>query len=73
MPMAASVLADGKRLLRVVVPRALLLQTVQIIHARLGGLVGREVRHVPFSRQTPTSSEVIKDFHDVHSHDRLNI
>ncbi|RVD89464.1 uncharacterized protein DFL_000471 [Arthrobotrys flagrans] len=67
MPMAAAVLADSKRLLRVVVPRALLLQTVQIIHARLGGLVGREVRHVPFSRQTSTSPEVIQAFHDIHS------
>ncbi|KAF3913599.1 hypothetical protein ABW20_dc0110554 [Dactylellina cionopaga] len=67
MPMAAAVLADGKRLLRVVVPRALLLQTVQMIHARLGGLVGREVRHVPFSRQTSTSTEVIKGFHDIHT------
>ncbi|KAK6347384.1 hypothetical protein TWF718_005223 [Orbilia javanica] len=66
MPMAASVLADSKRLLRVVVPRALLLQTVQIIHARLGGLVGREVRHVPFSRQTSTSPDVIKAFHEIH-------
>ncbi|KAF3192372.1 hypothetical protein TWF225_000621 [Orbilia oligospora] len=66
MPMAAAVLADSKRLLRVVVPRALLLQTVQIIHARLGGLVGREVRHVPFSRQTSTSPENIKAFHDIH-------
>ncbi|KAK6519193.1 hypothetical protein TWF281_003882 [Arthrobotrys megalospora] len=66
MPMAASVLADGKRLLRVVVPRALLLQTVQIIHARLGGLVGREVRHVPFSRQTSTSEDVIRTFHEIH-------
>ncbi|KAF3909914.1 hypothetical protein ABW21_db0200578 [Orbilia brochopaga] len=67
MPMAAAILADGKRLLRVVVPRALLLQTVQIIHARLGGLVGREVRHVPFSRQTSTSPEVIKTFHEIHT------
>ncbi|KAK6495019.1 hypothetical protein TWF481_003047 [Arthrobotrys musiformis] len=66
MPMAASVLADSKRLLRVVVPRALLLQTVQMIHARLGGLVGREVRHVPFSRQTSTAGEAIKTFHDIH-------
>ncbi|KAJ6256008.1 hypothetical protein Dda_9302 [Drechslerella dactyloides] len=67
MPMVAAILADGKRLLRVVVPRALLLQTVQIIHARLGGLVGREVRHVPFSRQTATTTDVIRTFHEIHS------
>ncbi|KAF3221100.1 hypothetical protein TWF106_006425 [Orbilia oligospora] len=67
MPMAAAILADGRRLLRVVVPRALLLQTVQMIHARLGGLVGREVCHIPFSRQTSTSPEIIQAYHDIHS------
>ncbi|EPS41761.1 hypothetical protein H072_4291 [Dactylellina haptotyla CBS 200.50] len=68
MPMAASSLADSKRLVRIVVPRALILQTVQMIHARLGGLVGREVRHVPFSRKTSTSPETIKVFHNIHLH-----
>ncbi|KAF3904517.1 hypothetical protein AA313_de0210125 [Arthrobotrys entomopaga] len=67
MPMAAAVLADSKRLLRVLVPRALLLQTVQMIQARLGGLVGREVRHIPFSRRTSTSTDTIKTFHEIHA------
>ncbi|KAK6539145.1 hypothetical protein TWF694_009389 [Orbilia ellipsospora] len=67
MPMAAAVLADSKRLLRVLVPRALILQTVQMIQARLGGLVGREVRHVPFSRRTATSTETIRAFYEIHS------
>ena len=42
--MVAAVLADTKNLLRVVVPKALLLQTAQLLQARLGGLLGREVR-----------------------------
>jgi hypothetical protein len=66
MPMAAAVLADSINLLRVVVPKALLLQTAQLLHGRLGGLVGRQLRHVPFSRKTPTKSDTIKAFYDIH-------
>ena len=64
--MVAAVLADGKNLLRIVVPKPLLLQTAQLLHARLGGLLGREVRHVPFSRKTPTNSESIEAFYKIH-------
>lgn len=66
MPMAAAVLADGSNLLRVVVPKPLLLQTAQLLHARLGGLLGRELRHIPFSRKTPTRSATIEAFHRIH-------
>ena len=64
--MVAAVLADKKKLLRVVVPKPLLLQTAQLLHARLGGMIGREVRHVPFSRKTSTKSETIEAFYKVH-------
>jgi primosomal protein N' len=66
IPMAAAVLADGKNLLRVVVPKPLLLQTAQLLHARLGGLVGRELRHVPFSRKTSTDAVTINVFESIH-------
>lgn len=66
MPMAAAVLADKKKLLRIVVPKQLLLQTAQVLQARLGGLVGREVWHIPFSRKTPTDSEIMKVFYNIH-------
>ncbi|KAI9765237.1 MAG: hypothetical protein M1840_007729 [Geoglossum simile] len=67
MPMVAAVLADTKKLLRVVVPKSLLLQTAQLLHARLGGLLGREVRHIPFSRRTPTDPDTIKAFYNIHN------
>ncbi len=70
MPMAAAVLADGKNLMRIVVPKALLHQTAQLLHARLGGLLGRELRHVPFSRRTSTSEENIKQFFGIHQNIR---
>jgi hypothetical protein len=72
MPMVATVLADTKKLLRVVVPKALLLQTAQLLQARLGGLLGREVGHVPFSRKTPTNPESSKAFFNIHKEARVS-
>ncbi|KAH7021746.1 hypothetical protein B0J12DRAFT_773782 [Macrophomina phaseolina] len=57
---------SNSRLLRVVVPKALLLQTAQLMQARVGGLLGREVRHVPFSRKTPTTPETTKAYWNLH-------
>lgn len=64
--MAAAVLADGTNLLRIIVPKPLLLQTAQLLQGRLGGLLGRELRHVPFSRKTPTKSSTIELFLKIH-------
>ncbi|KAI1100418.1 hypothetical protein F4804DRAFT_46400 [Jackrogersella minutella] len=66
IPMAAVVLADSKNLVRVSVPKALLQQTAQLLHGRLGGLVGREISHVPFSRKTSTKEAHVKLFQKLH-------
>ncbi|KAK5992587.1 hypothetical protein PT974_06001 [Cladobotryum mycophilum] len=66
MPMAAAILADGKRLVRLIVPKPLLMQTAQTTQSRLGGLLGREVRHIPFSRQTPTTKELLHSYQELH-------
>ena len=66
MPMAAAVLADTQKLLRVIVPQSLLLQTAQMLQSRIGGLVGREIRHVPFSRRTSTDNHIISRYLDLH-------
>jgi hypothetical protein len=58
--MAVAILADKKQLSRLVVPKALLLQTAQIVQSRLGGLVGREIRHIPFSRRTLTTTNMLR-------------
>jgi hypothetical protein len=68
IPMSAAILANGKNLVRVVEPKSLLLQTAQLLHARLGGLLGRELRHIPFSRRSITNSETIKTFLDIHKY-----
>ncbi|KAF9770212.1 hypothetical protein IL306_012268 [Fusarium sp. DS 682] len=66
MPMAVAVLADRTSLCRLVVPRPLLLQTAQVIQSRIGGLLGRAVRHVPFSRRSPMRLETINLFQIIH-------
>ncbi|KAI9675628.1 MAG: hypothetical protein M1817_000995 [Caeruleum heppii] len=70
IPMVAAVLADAKHLVRVIVPKSLLLQTAQLLQARLGGLVGRQIWHVPFSRKTPTTIDTIKSFSKIHGNVR---
>ncbi len=66
IPMVACLLADGNSLVRISIPKALLSQTAQLLHTRLGGLIGREISHVPFSRRTPTKEHNIKLFHRLH-------
>ncbi|OHE94857.1 hypothetical protein CORC01_09875 [Colletotrichum orchidophilum] len=66
IPMVAASLANCQNLVRVVVPKALLLQTAQLLQARLGGLLDRQVRHIPFSRRTPTKENIIRAYHNMH-------
>ncbi|TQS35459.1 hypothetical protein Golomagni_04120, partial [Golovinomyces magnicellulatus] len=58
MPMAAITLANGSNLARVIVPRALLDQTLHLFQTRLSGLVGREVKHIPFSRKLSKTPDI---------------
>ncbi|KAF1837673.1 hypothetical protein BDW02DRAFT_107422 [Decorospora gaudefroyi] len=67
LPMVAAVLANTTDLARVVVPRPLLLQSAQVMQAKLGGLVNREIMHVPFSRKTPTDQTLMHLYGRLHS------
>ncbi|KAL6877133.1 hypothetical protein J3F83DRAFT_759426 [Trichoderma novae-zelandiae] len=66
MPMAAAVIANGDNVSRLVVPKPLIMQTAQMMHSRLGGLVNREILHLPFSRQTPTTDDVLGTYTELH-------
>ncbi|GLB04652.1 hypothetical protein AtubIFM57258_010668 [Aspergillus tubingensis] len=66
MPMVACALADGNNLLRLLVPKALTTQTAQVLQSRLGCLVGRELMHIPFSRRTPTTIELVREYRSLH-------
>ncbi|KAK6953233.1 hypothetical protein Daesc_005533 [Daldinia eschscholtzii] len=70
VPMVIAVLADGKNLSRLIVPKALLMQTAQTTQSRLGGLVGREVSHIPFSRKSPTTPEILELYETLHRRTR---
>ena len=50
IPIAAAALADGKQLVRVIVPKALTAQMFESLVSRLGGLANRPIYHLPFSR-----------------------
>ncbi|KAI3327703.1 hypothetical protein HD806DRAFT_519717 [Xylariaceae sp. AK1471] len=66
IPMVEAVLADGEHLSRVVVPRALLMQTAQTMQSKLGGLVGRQIFYTPFSRRTSTKGKTLDLYADLH-------
>ncbi|RSL92517.1 hypothetical protein CEP52_013761 [Fusarium oligoseptatum] len=66
IPMAVAMLADKTQLCRLMVPRALLHQTAQVLQSRIGGLVGRQVCHIPFARRSPTSAEAMDRYQDLH-------
>lgn len=66
IPMVATALAKDENLVRVVVPRSLLLQAAQLLSSRLGGLINRRIKHVPFSRKSRTDHESIKAYHMLH-------
>lgn len=56
IPIVAAALADGKQLVRVIVPETLTVQMFDSLVARLGGLANRPIYHLPFSR-TPEYDE----------------
>ncbi|KAH8712054.1 hypothetical protein GQ44DRAFT_752359 [Phaeosphaeriaceae sp. PMI808] len=70
IPMVAAELADKKHLARILVPRQLLPSTATLLKARLGGLVGRDVQHLPYSRRTNPSKTVTRAYFDIQNQAR---
>ncbi|KAF2084345.1 hypothetical protein K490DRAFT_49259 [Saccharata proteae CBS 121410] len=67
IPMVAAALADTTQLVRIIVPKALLQQMAPLLQSALGGLLDRTVKHVPFSRRTPTSHDCIQTYYRIHT------
>ena len=67
IPMLVTELANSQNLARVVIPRSLLLQTAQLLQTRLGGLINRKIKHVPFSRRSSTEISSLKMYHQIHT------
>ena len=59
IPLIAAALADGKRLLRVIVLRTLTRQMLETVTSRLRGLASRPVFFMPFSRKTTVDEGIV--------------
>ncbi|KAF2276055.1 uncharacterized protein EI97DRAFT_47175 [Westerdykella ornata] len=57
VPIVAAALADGKRLLRVLVAKPQFKQMRQMLVSKLGGLLGRQAYYLPFSRALHISQD----------------
>jgi hypothetical protein len=58
--MVAAVLSNGENLTRLIAPKPLLMRTAQTAQLRLGGIIGCEFQHIPFSRKTLTTPEMLE-------------
>ncbi|KAH9845920.1 Protein of unknown function (DUF3645) [Teratosphaeria destructans] len=56
VPVVATALADGSQLVRVVVGKPKSKQMAQMLISKLGGIVGRRIYHLPFSRSVTLDS-----------------
>lgn len=59
VPIVACAIANGKNLSRVLVLKSLTTQMMDTLARRLGGLVGRQIYYMPFSRKTPVNETVL--------------
>ncbi|KAH6855507.1 hypothetical protein B0I37DRAFT_395568 [Chaetomium sp. MPI-CAGE-AT-0009] len=66
IPMVAAAMADKKSLVRIIVPKALLQQTAQLLQSRLGRVLNRHIGHIPFSRRTATKEDNIRLYYEIH-------
>lgn len=66
LPIIAAHLADGDNLVRIIVPKSLIPQTSSLLLSHIGGLVGRPIKNLPFSRKTDSSLETINRYIGIH-------
>lgn len=59
-PMVAAALADGSRLVRVIVAKPQSKQMAQMLLSKLGGLVNQRLYHLPFSRDLRLDEGAVK-------------
>ncbi|KAF8318597.1 uncharacterized protein EI90DRAFT_3002306 [Cantharellus anzutake] len=60
VPLIATSLADGQKLVRIIVPKPLANQTFQLLVRRLGGLANRRIYCAPFSRAIAVKDELLQ-------------
>jgi hypothetical protein len=65
VPLAAAALADGHRLVRVIVLKSLSAQMFQLLVERLSGLAQRRIFYIPFSRTLSIDSSKVQMYRDL--------
>ncbi|KAI1660392.1 hypothetical protein F4813DRAFT_292940 [Daldinia decipiens] len=65
VPMVATALADGSRLVRVIVGKPQSRQMYQMLISKLGGLLDRQIFHLPFSRAVKVENPEILAMRDM--------
>ncbi|KDQ56360.1 hypothetical protein JAAARDRAFT_70670 [Jaapia argillacea MUCL 33604] len=68
VPMVATSLADGTKLTRIVVLKALANQMFQLLVERLSGLTNRQIFYMPFSRSLRVGSRQVQHIQDLYEH-----
>ena len=66
VPMASAALADGQKLVRVVVLKPLSTQMFRLLVEKLGGLTNRRIFFMPFSRNITVNVAVAKQIRDLY-------
>ncbi|KDQ19885.1 hypothetical protein BOTBODRAFT_183913, partial [Botryobasidium botryosum FD-172 SS1] len=66
VPLVATTLADGKKLVRVIVLKPLGRQMRQLLTDKLGGLANRRVFYLPFSRRVSLTSATMQTIRCLH-------
>ncbi|KLJ08813.1 hypothetical protein EMPG_15752 [Blastomyces silverae] len=66
VPIVAAALADGSRLVRVIVAKPQSKQMFQMLVSKLGGLLDRRVYHMPFSRALQIGKQEAKTIGDLY-------
>ncbi|KAG2757812.1 hypothetical protein P692DRAFT_20789290 [Suillus brevipes Sb2] len=65
VPLAAAALADGHKLVRVIVLKSLSAQMFQLLVERLSGLAQRRIFYIPFSRALSINSSKVQMYRDL--------
>ncbi|KAL4796142.1 hypothetical protein BDV19DRAFT_398433 [Aspergillus venezuelensis] len=65
-PMIAARLANGNHLLRIIVLKPLLKQSVYLLSQRLGGLLNRPIYYIPLSRTTRFDNDLINKLEEIY-------
>lgn len=66
VPIVSAALADGQKLVRVVVLKPLSTQMFRLLVEKLGGLINRRIFYMPFSRKIKVDTEVAKQIRDLY-------